>query len=152
MLKPIRNDSTASTIYSGDPAVEIENDSIEDFFMNSISNPSGWRDFVNIKDGQSPAVFVIGVIPPSELNRMQDECVRGNSVKENELYWRSFLCGVREIEGWEGETPKVKKNGEEYVDPKWLESTFVRSLRKVGIEIGMRVWSWNNISDDEIKN
>lgn len=171
-LIPSTLDATTSVISCIDPA--IDHDASEKKTFSNLSDremlayigdrfdrPSSWRDSVKFKDGSSPTVFIIGVVPPSTLNRIDDEC-RGDS-RPHERHWRAFLHGVREIENGptvsvtkDGRTvqttPKIDINGIEYVDPQWLASTFIRSLRNVGIEIGAMCYHWNQASDSDIKN
>lgn len=175
-IAPITPDASVGVISFYDTAIDhegsekksekVEGKDVEvtRYFAERIKRPAAWRDSVKFKDGERPTVFVIGVIPSSELTRIEDECgIGGTSPKTRELYWRCFLAGLRDIENGptaevqrDGrmvrEAPKVKVDGVPYVDPSWLRSTFVRSLRSVAIDIGQTVYWWNQLQDDDIKN
>jgi hypothetical protein len=172
-LIPATLDATTSIISCIDPAIDHEasdtkafaglspDKEILSYIGDRFERPSSWRDTVKFKDGASPTVFVIGVIPPAILNRIDDEC-RTDS-RPHEKHWRAFLHGVREIENGptisvvkDGRTikttPKTEINGVEYVDSQWLSSTFIRGLRNVAIEIGAVCYHWNQMSETDVKN
>jgi hypothetical protein len=118
------------------------------------SSLSGSVSKLLFKPGSTPTRFVIGVIPSDEMVRITDDClVSSGKEKRNEQAWRSFLCGVRDIEGMAQKPPRGRMvNGVEYVDPDWLRQTFVRGLKDVAIEIGIYCWLWNQLTEDEVKN
>ncbi len=129
-------------------------------------SPSSWRDSLVFKDGQTPTEFILGVVPPSELSRIEDECRLGRAdvARMRELCWRCFLHGLRDIRGGptteitdrDGQkrqgVPKKMVDGIEYVDPAWLQRTFVAHLRDVATEIGLVIWRWNQLPPDDAKN
>lgn len=155
-LKPIRKTDTTTLISFLDEAIDQEATPEENFDRLSgpegYRNPALWQELITLKQSMSPTVFVIGVIPPSEMVRIQDECM--GSKKFNELRWRAFLYGVRDIKGWEDSEQPAKKmiDGVEYVDPVWLERTFVRSLHAVGLFVGGYVWAFNQYTGEDSKN
>lgn len=169
MLVPIAPDSSTSCISLRDAAIDWattpkeldeETDSpthgqqISVYRRARIRSPSSWRDNVRIKDGQKPTVFTVGVVPCSELNRIEDECGGSgpNTVRSTELGWRCFLHGLRGIDGF-GVTPKMHSvDGVEYVEPAWLAATFIGPLRAVGVEIGSIVWTWQSLMGGDVKN
>lgn len=170
-LIPSTLDAMTSVISVADPAIDTTNSEkkvidgvagnkpVLSYIQDRFTEPSSWRETVKFKDGQSPTVFTIGVIAPSMLNLIDDEC-QGRS---SQRHWRSFLNGIREIEAGptvsvmkDGRTvqvtPKIEINGIEYVDPQWLSTTFVRGLRHIAIEIGMVCYNWNSLTESDIKN
>lgn len=168
MLVPISPDSTTSCISLRDVAIDWsttpkEQDTDADspthgqlvpaYRLARIKSPSSWRDNVRFKDGEKPTVFTIGVVPSSELNRIEDECNRGDEgVRHTELGWRCFLQGLRGIDGF-GVKPEMHTvDGIEYVKPAWLAATFVGPLRAVGVEIGSIIWTWQSLMGGDVKN
>jgi hypothetical protein len=154
-LKPIQLDSQTTCVFRADPAVDNESEEgkagVEAYVKVMHSTPSKWRELLKIKAGESPTVFVIGVLPSSDAAQIQDEYINQGKVYASSLGWLCFLKGIRDIQGF-GEVPKVKVDGVEYVDPAFLRKAFVGRLREAACEIGWIVWRWNQISEDEIKN
>jgi hypothetical protein len=125
-----------------------------DFIGKALKDPGAAVAMLKFKNGETPTRFVLGVIPPDDMTRIADECRVG---KPNELtqqlQWRSFLHGVREVKGFgEGRVPTRKVGDVEYVDPVWLRDQFARGLRDVALGVGLVVWFWNQITEDEVKN
>ena len=181
MFKPITTNAQITYVSSADPAVdwdaiiaaevdsskelrdstepwEQKRDKAENLFIArlveaSSKDPSAWVDLLKFKQGEQPTKFVIGVIPPSEMNRITDECRVG---RENEMTsqarWRAFLACVRDIQNMGQTPPKRTIDGVEYVDPPWLEKNFGRGLRPVALGVGYVGWRWNQLREDEIKN
>ena len=111
------------------------------------------------KAGETATRFVIGVIPPDQMARINDESkprkVDGKWDRgDEELYWRSFLASIRAIEGWPGSSkiPTKDIGGVEYLDPSWLKANFVRGLREIAVEVGRVAWHWQQVDDEEAKN
>lgn len=161
MFKPLRLSDQTTCISYLDPAIDhdqMTEDAWAEYIKKSINNPSIWRDLIKFKAGESPAVFVIGVVPPDELTRIHDECSlrKEDDRRDEELRWRCFLSGLRDIQNWQNEDgkpiPKRTIGGVEYVDPSWLKQTFIRGLRQVACSIGMHVYAFNQLTEDEIKN
>jgi len=169
MLVPITKEATVSCISMQDPAIDADkvhkeiirgNDGkplspepIAVYMRDRLRDPGSWRKTVPMKDGAKPTEFVIGVVPPSELNRIEDECRRsGQETHTNELAWRCFLHGVRDIVGIGLEVVYCTVGAVKYVDPQWLADVFCGRLRNVGIEIGAIVWHWNNLANEDVGN
>jgi hypothetical protein len=128
---------------------EIAREIVSGEYLNtSLDDPGKAMAMLQVKPGQSLTKFVIGVIQSADAARIADEC-RG---KFDELRWRSFLHGVRGIEGWPEDPPTVEVRGIKYVSPEWLEKNFIRGLRTVALEIGLVIWRWNQLTGEEIKN
>jgi hypothetical protein len=151
MLKPIEPMSSVTTVWHLDPDVE----SYPDNYTEQIrEDPSAWRQVLTIKDGGSPTLFEVGVIPPSVLARIESDALfPSNEWRMHEMFWACFRAGLRDIKsGAFGVVPKVAVNGVEYVDPEWLERTFIRSLRGCGLFLGRIAWQWNTAHDSDVKN
>lgn len=171
-LVPMQPESTTSCVSVSDPAIDIEksdkvefeNSPVLKYLFQRMVEPSSWRDCLTFKDGQKPTEFVIGMIPPCDLARIEDECKLGTKqAKTNEAGWRIFQIALRdiingptteiEVSGRKRQgVPKVKVDGLDYVDPDWLRSTFVGHLRRVAIEIGHNAYQWNQLKPVEVKN
>lgn len=148
-FKPVRMSDKTSCVCMGDDAVDEEASDFDAYVASMLAgSPGSWRDNIKVKEGHTITEFVIGVIPPEELNRIGDEC----SGKANEMRWRCFLWGLRDINGWPEVVPKKARGDVEYVDPDWLKATFVRGLRAVAIWVGGAAWAFNSVTDAEIKN
>lgn len=154
MLKPVTKNACVSTVSLDDSAIDIAASDMTAYGDASLKDPGVWRELLKIKDGETPTVFVIGVVPSDLIVRIEDECNIGkDSLRSEELRWRCFLHGVREIQGWPGEPPKTRDvNGVTYVAPEWLKENFNRELKKVALEIGAKVFLWNQLGDNDIKN
>lgn len=182
MQKPLSPDATVSLVWVSDPAIDDEAVIIESvdngeggtkeqrtnrvamYGAKAIMDPGSWRDILKFKDGQKPAEFVIGVIPPAELNAIEDECRPGtDQARIKELQWRCFLAALRDIrngpmaerkiDGTKRRlVPKEERNGIERVEQAWLEETFIRKLRKCALFIGGLAYRWNQLSEDDAKN
>lgn len=159
-IKPVSLQDSTTYVSPYDPAVD-EGSNWGDYAREWLRKPGCWKDLLKIKDGEQVTEFVIGVIPPAELNRINDECRTelgpdGKPIgiaRNEEARWRCFLLGTRAINGWPGEKPPTREiGGVEYVDPAWLAKTFVRGLRKVALTVGYAAWSFNNLTEDEILN
>lgn len=159
MLRPLALDSSVAVIWPGDPAIDTEKSKLSDMYADSTIRP--WRDFVVTKPGELVTQFVVGVIAPSDLNRLEDENGRG---RFSSLAWGCFLASLRDLV--DGPTltstdemghvkqlvPKLKRGAIEYVDPAWLERTFIRGLREAGVFVGAMARLWNQLREDEAKN
>jgi hypothetical protein len=155
MLKPIEPQSTATVVWHADPAFEpMTRDETMKFVEVNMKSFVKGRELLTVKSGSTPTEFRVGVIPPSVLARIESDALWGSDRwRMNEMYWDCFVAGLRDVKNSGlGKTPKVERNGVEYVDPDWLEATFVRSLRGCGLFIGRMIWAWNIASDDDIKN
>lgn len=157
MLVPITKDATTTCISLQDPAIDLDNtekgkDGNPLYMRERMSNPSSWRDTVKMKDGATPTVFVIGVIPSAELNHIEDDCLREDGNKANELGWRCFLHGLRRIDGL-GQKAKMREiDGVEYVDPQWIADVFIGPLRTIAVEVGLAIHQWNRLSPEDMAN
>ena len=167
MLVPMTREATVSCVSLDDPAVDrdklprevLKNEKGEALVKEPISvyltkrlrDPSSWRTLVPMKDGAKPTEFIIGVIPPAELNRIEDEC-RGETHRAKELTWRSFLHGLRDIKGLGLDIKYHEVGGVRYVDPQWIADVFCGHLREVACEIGTIVYNWNHLSPEDMGN
>ena len=162
MLKPVKRNQTISVVSVHDSAIDMdrspkteteEGDETLLYVAERSENPGCWREHLIIHDGAIPTQFVIGIVPSSELNRIDDECRLHDDMRWRELCWRCFLHGVRDIEGFGVDrVPKEKIDGVDYVSAAWLKKTFVGGLRAVAIEIGSLIWRWNMLQEADIKN
>jgi len=169
MLVPMTREASVSCISLEDPAIDQDKVQRKDmlskdgktvlvkdaavYLTERLRKPDSWRDTVPMKEGAKPTVFVIGVVPPSELNRIEDECRRlGETGRANELMWRCFLHGVRNIEGLGLDLVYSDVHGVKYVDPQWLADVFCGPLRKVALEIGTIIYNWNDLSQEAAGN
>lgn len=112
-------------------------------------NPQATLD-LPIKNGSTATKFLLGVIPPDEANRIQDECLTKGRYEE--LCFRAFCAALRHIDGWHENPPKRRVGEVEYVDPSWIRAQFVGRLRKVAVDAGRAAWAWNHLSEDDAKN
>lgn len=154
-LRPVRiADSTVAVTYF-DPAIELDEVTKEDatkYGTERLKRPSCFREFLKFKQGAEPTVFEIGVVPPETLVRISDECPPINGMISESCRWRTFLAGVRSIKPWSGEVPTKKINGIDYVDSQWLATNFARGLKEAALDIGLQIWYWNKLTEDEAKN
>jgi hypothetical protein len=105
------------------------------------------------KDGERPTRFILGVIPPSDLARIADETAADTAAqKGNQLFWRAFLSGLRDVENWPTAVEHREIDGVKYVDPAWLRRTFVRQLFATALDVGQAIWHWNKLGGDDAKN
>jgi len=119
-----------------------------------LRNPSLTVEEYLPRDGQKLTRFKIGVIPPSDLARIHDDCrAFSENVKREELHWRCFLHALRGIEdfGRDGKIPTRTVESVDYIDPIWLKDTFVQRLRPIADEVGRVAWMWNHFGDDDAK-
>ena len=182
-IVPIARDASVSAISLQDTAIDWERSrpaSAETLAIASsrgtaapalayqaqrMRDPGSWRELIAVRDGHQPTEFIIGVIPPSVLTRIEDECRLGRAdERTRELCWRSFLACLRDIRhgpttevlGSDGQrnqgVPRKLVDGHEYVDPDWLSRTFVGPLREVAIEIGLVAWAWQQLTPGDVKN
>ena len=152
MLKPVSKQSCVTTVSLEDTALDIAGSDMPSYHENVINNPGCWREFLKVKDGESPTVFTIGVVPSEVAVRIEDECRAGlDGMRHEEVRWRYFLHSVRGIDGWPEEPKKTKIGDTEYIAPDWLKSTFIKNLRLVALEIGTRAYLWNQLSEDDVK-
>jgi hypothetical protein len=57
-----------------------------------------------MKDGHQPTVFEIGVIPPAELNRIEDETSGlSGELRLRERGWRCFIASLRGVQNFDAE-------------------------------------------------
>ena len=159
MLRPIKRDQQTSVVSILDTAIDTERSPKSDdgsmlsYAEERLQDPSCWRNTLSFLDGETPTEFVIGIIPSSVMNRIDDECREYEGVQpRNERFWRCFLAGVRDIIGGFNDPPKEVVEGVSYVQASWLRDHFIGPLRQVGLEIGAVIWSWNRLSGDDVKN
>ena len=166
-LKPTSLEATTTCVSLYDPAIDLDNSKRipvpgEDrerlmYQTTRLIEPNRWRDELTVRDGQEPTEFVLGVVPPSDLARIEDECHALNEERENTrtMYWRCFLTGLRDIRNGptdRGKVPKTKRGEVEYVDPEWLAQTFTGSLYHVATEIGQVIYAWQRFTVTDAKN
>lgn len=144
-------------VYANESAVRTE--VVQQAFAERLAvraqrDPSSTVEELVAKAGSRVTRFVIGVVPPAELARINDEAKAFTpEAKRQELFWRTFLASVRRIEEWggTGTIPTRKVGDVEYVDPVWLRETFVGPRRSIGLEVGRVSWFWNQFSEDDAK-
>lgn len=156
-FKPLRLSDSTTAIASSDPAIDRDatgQEAFAEYEKQSLKQPSCWRDLVKIKSGEQPSIFTIGVIPPDEMAKILDEAsmAKGQGTRINEMFWRCFLVGLRDVQNWPGKPEKRSVGGIEYVSPEWIKSQFIRGLRDVAQDIGSQIFYWNRLTDEEIKN
>ncbi len=120
----------------------------------ALRHPGVMLDELLPQDGKRLTVFHLGVIPPAELARINDDALAFTQrVRQQELYWRCFLAGLRRIENWgsPGSIPTRKVGEYDYVEPEWLRDHFIRGRRAVALEVGRVVWHWNQFTEDDAK-
>lgn len=150
MLKPISRAAEVGIISEHDTAIDVDESDLKSYAEKMYGDPGCWREFIKAKPGESLTVFRVGVIPPDTMARISDEYK--NDLSSHGLQWASFIASLRDVEGWSEEVPKVKIDGIDYVDPKWVKRTFVRGLRNVGEEIGLKAFVWNQFTEEAAKN
>ena len=165
MLKPISADSTIDVVWHMDPAVEpLSDEESSKYIQAAFGNPAAWREHLKVIEGKVPTRFEIGVIPPETLSRIEDES-GGMGSASNLMAWACFAFGLRDIKDGgfvktitaeNGSTrdvvPKVKRNGEEYVDPDWLSKVFRGRVRGAALFVGRCTYYWNLVLGDDVKN
>lgn len=183
MFKPTTMSASVSYVSIADPAVDWEQvvaaeldadpelrdsaqashaekcEIVEKRFQQKLSaavlrNPADAATMLKYRAGERPTRFVIGVIPPDEMNRIADECKLGQpGALARQAQWRAFVASMRNVEDFPGgPVPKKKVGDVEYVDPAWLRNNFSRGLRDVALDVGFVAWMWNQITEEEIKN
>jgi hypothetical protein len=153
MLKPIEPASTATIVYPGDPAFvpETDKDKAEAFAQRTAAGDhAAWREMLTVRDGQAPTEFVIGVVPAAELTRLEDEAKLGRADERTRtLAWGCLLAGLVDVKNWPGE---IERDSKGRPTRAWIERSFVRGLRQVGIYVGRVIWSWNQLTDSDARN
>jgi hypothetical protein len=166
MLAPINRAQTTTCISLRDDAIDWDHikkrphpktkEEQPAYMFERHIRPSSWRELVPMLPGKTPCVFEIGVVPPDEMNRLDDEC---NTFTEHErtkeMSWRAFIHGLRGINGWHDAREKiatVQVDGLDYVDPDWIRERFVGPLRHVATEVGQVIWLWNQLSARDTGN
>lgn len=166
MFKPLRMSDTAVVCSTEDPAIDWDQtieairkegettdqarERVEQEIAHAAhNNPPKMFDLLRFKSGDPPTRFTIGVISPDEMGRIQDECAAKGSISQ--MAWRAFLSSVRDISPWSTKPEMVKRGDVEYVAPDWLRAQFVRGLRSIAVEIGLYAWSFNRLTDNEVR-
>lgn len=153
--KAVTMESMAAVVSVWDPAIDQKASNFKEY--GKVIFSCNWRDFIKEKVGLQTSVFHIGVIESGALCQIEDECgstIAGTQLRSAEARWRCFNLGLRDIEHWTDNDellPKVKRWGVDYVDPKWIQETFVGHLRRVALDVGNLVWLFNQISEDDVK-
>jgi hypothetical protein len=152
MFKSVSKDGTRTFVSQFDPAIDQEAMTVEDWdAYRTAWSTSGedWRSRLKVTQGERLTEFVVGVLGAEELNTILDETKRSDGgIRSEERFWRCFLAGLREIRGWPEEPEK--ENGK--IKAAWLRATFVGPLRRVATSVGVAVLSYNQTTEDEIKN
>ena len=158
MFKPLRMSDTAVVCSLDDPAIDwpscvLEGEDIAAAQKRVASlghkAPSKMLAALKFKDGEQATKFTIGVIPPDEFGRIQDECAQSGKVSQ--LGWRSFIGALRGVEPWSDKAETVKIGDTEYCAPAWIKRTFIRGLRDIACEVGLYAWAFNRLTDDEVR-
>lgn len=118
--------------------------------------PGLWRD-IPLSGDSAPTEFIIGAVPPSELNRIEDESRGASGVAS--MHFQCFKAALRDIKNGPHDqvkgkpvVPKVNRAGVERVDPEWIEQIFIREARTIANDIGQIAWGWNQLGGDDAKN
>ena len=160
MFKPVKTSDTIQVHSVYDPAIDWaamqdadkerrDKDALRsEIHSKAIDNLDALK-CLKFKSGETPTIFTIGVIPSDILTAIQDQH-GGLSRSAIELRWRCFLSGLRDV-SWQDKPEKRDVDGVSYVDPSWIKKTFVRGLRSVALEIGMYVWQFNRMTEDEAR-
>lgn len=166
-LKPTTLEATTTCVSLYDPALDLDKSQRQPapvdgrerlvYQTTRLLEPSRWREQLTVHDGQEPTEFVVGVVPPADLARIEDECHALNEEREQTrtMYWRCFLTGLRDIRNGPtdgGKVPKIKRGDVEYVDPSWLAQTFSGALYHVATEIGQVIYAWQRFTVADAKN
>lgn len=162
-IKPIRSDQTVTMVWLGDPAIDWEATEkkhgakgVEELGQMLVRRMDGWRDLLVFKPGEKPTEFVFGVVPPSELAAIEDDCGAGRpDMRRRSLYWRVFCAALRDVVNGPADTvkgkPVVPKTGDR-VDRSWIEETFGGPLMKCAQQLGNAAWLWQGLPEDDAKN
>lgn len=165
-IKPIRSDQTITVVWSGDPAIDID-ESIRRAGVGALelgkrlgADPASWREHYTMRPGEAPTEFVIGVIPPSMLSAIEDDALLGKpEYAARTLRWECFKAALRDIRN--GPIERVKVDGKwvervprvgDRVDPAWLEDVFSGANRECALAIGATAWAWQMMAGAELKN
>ena len=161
MLKPILRDQTISVVSIADPAFDLEasdqceheGEPILAYAKDRFTDPCSWRQTMKVKDGERPTEFIVGIIPPAEVARIEDECKR-DAQRWSEQCWRAFSHSLVDVKcGFDmSAVPRHKIDGVSYVAPSWIRETFVGTLYHVAVEIGAVAWQWNRMLGSDTKN
>ena len=167
-IKPIRSDQTVSMVWLGDPAIDWDATEekhgvkgVEALGAMLARRMSEWREILVFKNGQLPTEFTFGVISPSELTSIEDDCQLGKpDLRRRSLYWRVFCSALRDITN--GPTERVKgKDGKwrekvpkagDRIDRQWLEEQFSGRLMPCAQQLGNAAWVWQALPEDDAKN
>ncbi|HJW74984.1 MAG TPA: hypothetical protein VJ787_04860 [Thermoleophilia bacterium] len=162
MIKPLDKDQQIAIVWPDDPAFDRDHrledgtSSIVTYRREAGRDPAAWRRMLKTLPDQQATEFVVGVIPPAELAQIEDECGGINGpAKHLELQWRCFAASLRDIRNGptrDGAVPKERVGGVERVERRWLSDVFCRGLRDCAIWVGGVAWSWNKLSEDDLKN
>jgi hypothetical protein len=146
MIKPVDPQAYISVVWGGDPAIDQLASNLEKYHERSAKDAKAAREGLKFKDGNTPTEWLLGVTPSSEANAAED--MRGFSARA----WHSFLHSVRGVKGGFDKVPTILRDGVEYVEPAWLAKTMVGTLRRCALDLGLIVYLWNNLSEDDGKN
>lgn len=157
MFKPVKTSDTIQVVSVYDPAIDWnamcecgkDKETLRSEIHNKAIDGLDALKELKFKAGEQPTYFTIGVIPSDILTSIQDQFGQfGRSTIE--LRWRCFLSGLRDV-SWNEKPEKRDIDGVSYVDPSWSKKIFVRGLRTVALEIGMYVWQFNRMTEDEAR-
>jgi hypothetical protein len=179
-IKPITADATVTVVWPHDPAVDAdaritvkrtrivdgeaeewddETTRVARYGELCVKDPGCWRDLLHMHPGQEPTEFVLGVIPPSRLNRIEDDARVGHADRRGrQLQWESFCAALVDMRN--GPTQEIKKDGrvvhevpksQGRVDRAWLDDIFGGGLRVCALNIGSIAFMWNNMQTGDAK-
>ena len=159
MFKAVTLDSKASVVSVADPAIDQNESDLEAWKREMTEDPYSWKKYVKPQGGQPLTVFHIGTIDASELTRIESDAGMGIGTidpRPNQLYWSCFLLGIRGIDNppvtdSAKDIPTVVRHGVSFVNPAWLNETFSRGLRMVGVGIGQHIYNFNQMTEDDVK-
>jgi len=150
VFKPITMEARRDFVCPNDPAIDDEAMTAEDWaaYQDAWRYGGDWRSLLKILPGEQPTVFTLGPLTADELNAIVDDTRGANGGRSDDRWWRCFLLGLRDITGWPQAVPKADGR----VDKDWLRKTFIGPLRRVALSVGVAVMTYNQITEDEVKN
>ena len=148
-MKPCDPHAAVSVVWHRDPAVDEDRSDIgPDYMIEAVESPSIWRDKLVMREGAEPVEWVIGVVPPSDMNYA--ESMPGGQSR----MWYIFLRAVRDIRGNNGlgEPKKIERDGVKYVDPEWLAKVMAGPNRRCALDLGLIAYRWQDLAGGDLKN
>lgn len=131
------------------------------YIMRCVDDPTVWKQIgIKAQPGGSLVEFVIGAIPPSKLNSIEDDWAD----KPTQRYWECFCASLRDLRNapavaWHDGgkqkkgIPKEERHGLQLVTQDYINQIFAKgSARSMALSIGRIVYMWNLFGDQDAKN